>query len=107
MKGTRYRLRPLESSAIARQRGFGVKACRCSEPAGDQLPVANAGPVSSMQLTAMAVCLEAVATTGTVPDAELQRLQGRVSTLRSLTSLQPSITKVALAPGGAEVHCGD
>ena len=60
-----------------------------------------------MQLTAMAVCLEAVATTSTVPGAELQRLQDRVSTLRFLTSLQLSITKVRLRPGGAQVHCGE
>lgn len=49
-----------------------------------------------MQLSGMEICLEAVATTGSVPDADLSRLYQRLHTLHILQTLEMSIHKVKL-----------
>ena len=48
-----------------------------------------------MQLTAMGVCLDAVETTGTVPQADLQRLHERLQALTLLTSLTDALEQVS------------
>lgn len=59
--------------------------------------VLNTGPVSITQLAGLRLCLEALATTGTIPDAELFRLHDRISMLGVLQSLDKSIQKVPFA----------
>jgi hypothetical protein len=51
-----------------------------------------------MQLAALKTCLEAVDTTGSVPEADLGRVYDRLITLHLLTSLQPSVRKVKETP---------
>lgn len=54
-----------------------------------------AGPVSVTQLSGLRLCLEALATTNTVPDSELFRLHDRLAMLGVLQALDTSIRRAS------------
>ena len=58
----------------------------------------GAGPVSITQLAGLRLCLEALATTGTIPDGELFRLHDRISMLGVLQGLEKSVQRVGSRP---------
>lgn len=83
-------LNRIQSSIFALQKMQRYKLCRRRANGFDF----GAGPVGSMQVVGLAVCLDAVDTTATVAAGDLQRLHDRLAAMSLLTNLDSAVRQV-------------